>query len=380
MNRKKVLIICMFDSIHTAHWIERVKDLDIDYELFPSKKHKRIHPRIRSLLSQQNNINLATSSGKFPIAFHGYLDFFIEKFQKELFHRNFRLESLRKKVSTVEFNFIHALEIQGAGYLCGDIDIPSGSNLVVTNWGSDIYFYKNDVSHAKRLQALLAKTDRYSAECVRDYKLARELGFKGFELPVVPNSGGNNVITPEMDIFKQDLVVVKTYAGLFGRGDLAIQAVDRLLKVNDSYCIFFYSVGEENLQAVEKLRAQFPMRIEYSTVSKSIPHDELMGLFKKAKIYLGCSESDGISTSFLEAISNGVYPIQTTTSCADEWVAKGITASLVPLDQETISEELIRIAFNWNNVKNDTVNNLRIARIALDPESIEEKSKEFYLD
>jgi glycosyltransferase involved in cell wall biosynthesis len=105
-----------------------------------------------------------------------------------------------------------------------------------------------------------------------------------------------------------------------------------------------------------------------------------MELFKIAKIYLGCSESDGISTSFLEAISHGVYPIQTNTSCADEWLTKGIRASLVPLDQEAISEELIRVAFNWVHCKNDTINNLRIARNALDPKTIEDKSKEFYFD
>ena len=380
MNRKKVLIICMFDSIHTAHWIERVKDLDIDYQLFPSRKHKRVHPRIRSLLSQQKNIDIATSFGKLPIAAHGYFDFFIEKFQKKLFRRNFRLGSLIKIVSAGNFDFIHALEIQGAGYLCGEIDFPNGSKLIVTNWGSDIYFYKNDVSHAQKLQALLAKTDRYSAECIRDYKLARDLGFRGVELPVVPNSGGNYEVAPEIGFFKRDLAVVKTYGGLFGRGDLAIQAVDQLLKVNDTYDIFFYSVGKENLQAVEKLQAQFPSRIEYSTVSKGIPHDRLMDLFKKAKIYLGCSESDGISTSFLEAISHGVYPIQTNTSCADEWLTKGIRASLVPLDQEAISEELIRVAFNWTHYENDTITNLRIAKNALDPKAIEAKSKEFYLD
>jgi hypothetical protein len=370
----------MLDSIHTAHWIERVKDLDIDYELFPSKKHKRVHPRIRSLLGQQQNINLATNLSIFPIIAHGYLDYFIEKTQKIFFHRNFRIEFLRRKVSKEDFDFVHALEIQGAGYLCGGIDIPVRSQLIVTNWGSDILFYKNDVIHEKRLQALLSKTDRYSAECIRDYKLARELGFRGVELPVVPNSGGNYEVISELFKFKRDLVVVKTYGGLFGRGDLAIKAVGKLLEVNDSFEIYFYSVGKENLRAVENLRSRFPSRIQYSTVRKGISHEKLMTLFKNAKIYLGCSESDGISTSFLEAISHGVYPIQTTTSCADEWVAKGIKAGLVPLDHEIISKELIRVALNWNNYEIDTINNLRIAKIALDPKTIKDKSKDFYLD
>jgi glycosyltransferase involved in cell wall biosynthesis len=369
----------MFDSIHTAHWIERVKDLDVDYELFPSKKHRKIHPSIRKLLSQEKNITLATGVGNYFLAAHGYLDFILEKFQHVFLRRNFRIRILNKKVTRGNFDFIHALEIQGAGYLCGEIDIPDETQLIVTNWGSDIYFYMNDPTHAKRIQTLLAKTDRYAAECVRDYKLAREFGFTGIELPVVPNSGGNYKIRSELKMAKENLVVVKSYGGLFGRGDLAIRAVEQLLRVNDSYQVFFYSVGQENLELVKKLCVQYPLRIQYSTVSKSISHENLMKIFTKAKIYLGCSESDGISTSFLEAISFGVYPIQTTTSCADEWVTIGISASLIPLNQDLITKELIRVASNWNNFMNEVTNNLQIAKIALDPETISNRSKAFYL-
>lgn len=378
MNRKKVLIICMFDSIHTAHWIERVKSLDIDYELFPSKVHRRIHPKIIKLLKKEKNINLFSSLGNYPLAIHGYIDYALEKLYQIVKGGNFRYRCLKRKLATRSFDFIHALEIQGAGYLCGDLNIPASSRLIVTNWGSDIYYYINDSSHTERIKNLLNKTDRYSAECFRDYKLARELGFKGIELPMVPNSGGNYECDVDFNDVRQDLVVVKTYGGLHGRGDLAINAVKQLLQADNSYQVFFYSVGEDNLDKVKKIHQQFPHRVQYSTVKKSLEHAEIISLFQRAKIYLGCSESDGISTSFLEAISHGVYPIQTTTSCADEWVIKGITASLVPLDQNIITNELIRIAKNWSNFEIEIINNLKIAKTALDPTTITSKSRTFY--
>jgi hypothetical protein len=100
----------------------------------------------------------------------------------------------------------------------------------------------------------------------------------------------------------------------------------------------------------------------------------------RAKIYLGCSESDGISTSFLEAISNRVYPMQTDTSCANEWTKKGITASLIPLDQEKITNELLRVAQIWDTLVDKVETNFQIAKVELDRNFISEVSKGFYSD
>jgi len=368
----------MFDSIHTAHWIERFKGSEVHFRLIPSKIHKRIHPKIIQLVKENQNVNLSTPLWKFSYAVHGYLDYSLDKLLLKLFGYNYRLALLRKIVLLEKFDFIHALEIQGAGYLCDELTIPDGSQLVVTNWGSDIYFYKNDPVHAARIEHLLSKADRYSAECIRDYKLAREFGFKGIELPVVPNSGGNYDLVPYLKSAKQDLVVVKTYGGVFGRGNLAIGAIEKLLAQNNTYFVYFYSVGFDNLRAVKELKNRYPLRIGFSTVHKSISHENLMDLFQRAKIYLGCSESDGISTSFLEAISNGVYPIQTSTSCADEWVSNGIHASIVGLNQDEISRELIRVASTWDSLSNEIHNNLRIARNLLSPQKIAAMSREFY--
>jgi glycosyltransferase involved in cell wall biosynthesis len=54
--------------------------------------------------------------------------------------------------------------------------------------------------------------------------------------------------------------------------------------------------------------------------------------FSEARIYIGISLSDGISTSLLEAMATGCYPIQTSTSCANE-VLPVHGGTLVGLDQ-----------------------------------------------
>jgi glycosyltransferase involved in cell wall biosynthesis len=273
---------------------------------------------------------------------------------------------------------VHALEIQAAGYLTARLSLSPNSRLIITNWGSDIYYFKNLEGDAREIRNVLQKADRYSAECIRDYALAKELGFVGVELPVVPNSGGNSYISPVFKYQKEFLIVAKCYGGRFGRGDLAIKAVSKLLQEDRNFRVFFYSVSPEYEVEIKEMQQGNPGRIEFSTIRSGKSHPELMELFAKARIYLGCSISDGISTSFLEALSHGVYPIQSNTSCANEWIEEGIYASLVNLELEEISAELIRRAADWRKLEEMTSHNFQIARRLLDPAGIKSKSQSFY--
>ena len=76
---------------------------------------------------------------------------------------------------------------------------------------------------------------------------------------------------------------------------------------------------------------------------------------------MGISLSDGISTSLLEAMSAGAFPIQTSTACADEWVVDGQTGVLITtLAREPIAsaialaldaDELVDTAHQLNMIK-----------------------------
>jgi len=374
----RVLLVCMLDSIHTAHWVERFNNSDVIIEIYPSQKFRHLHPKIVQQLRRSSNIKLAVHNRFIPLAVCGYLDFALNEIFSKLGRRRNRAKCLQSHLNKLNFNFVHALEIQAAGYLSAQLSLKSETQLIVTNWGSDIYYFKDIAPDAALIRNLLLKANRYSAECVRDYGLAREMGFSGLELPVIPNSGGNSFLTSEFIDRKEFLIVAKCYGGRLGRGDLAIEAVTKLLEIEDGFRIFFYSVSPEYEKGIIALQRKFPGQVDFSTIRLGKSHSELMELFRRARIYLGCSLSDGISTSFLEALSHGVYPIQTNTSCANEWVEKGIHASLVSLDIDEISSELISRATNWKSLEKLTSHNFEIARTLLDPVSIQAKSQTFY--
>ena len=146
----------MFDSIHTGRWLSQFTDQDIDFILFPSKKFKKMHRSLENLLE-----NRAGSTFKIthPIKVRkvlGYLDFFAFVLGARIFRKNFRALFLRKTIAGSKFDFVHALEIQGAGYLCDEAIKEKHFKLIITNWGSDIFYFQHLEEHLPRIKSVLA--------------------------------------------------------------------------------------------------------------------------------------------------------------------------------------------------------------------------------
>ena len=381
MTRRKVLVVCMFDSIHAGRWLSQFTDQDIDFTLFPSKKFKRIHPKLAALLKSNEG---ATFSIAHPIILPkilGYLDFlFFVQFPK-IFKRNLRAQYLRQISTKNKYDFVHALEIQGAGYLCDEAIIKKDFKFILTNWGSDIFYFQHLPEHLPRIKSALSKADLYSAECQRDYKLATNLGFTGYQLPCIPNGGGlvtGETLSIGIPTSSRKNIVVKTYGGTFGRGGLAIEAVGKVLESHYDLIAYFYSVTEDLLNQVVELKSKFGARVNYSTLKKPISHGQLEDIFANSRIYIGCSISDGISTSFLEALTKGVYPIQTNTSCAGEWIDKGAVASLIDLDIDQLDKALDLAITDDKVVDFAAEKNLEVANNLLTSAKVAPIAQKFY--
>lgn len=336
MKRRSVLVIGMLDSIHLARWLEQFTTEEIDFTLYPSKLFHRIHPKLISLLkNNQTPARFTLAPTKF-YHYGGYVDYFVNEVPRFFRQHNSRSRKLAKLLKRSQFHYIHAIEFQGAGYLLCDINskLFKSSKIILTNWGSDIYFFKSFPAHLIKIKEVLQIADYYSAECLRDYRLAKEFGFSGIELPCIPNAGGfeiadsPNVSTPASS---RSQILIKGYGGQFGRADLPISLIPLLSEKFPNYTYFIYSVTPDTHALIRGLPKEVQRKIQVSTVARPLSRKALLNQFKASRIYIGCSESDGISTSFLEALVNGAYPIQSGTSCANEWVQKGASASIVRL-------------------------------------------------
>lgn len=310
----RIVIVGMLDSVHVARWLRQFQGSQLSFWLFPSSPHRRIHPEIAHLACG-SQFNLVKGVG-----FLGAAGWLLDRLLKNRFRALF----LDKLIDRVRPDFLHALELQNAGYVCmrlKSLNLEGSPRLIVTNYGSDIFWFKDRPGHQVRLRALLARADFYSCECLRDVKLAKSLGFAGEVLPIIPNSGGftssqlsNPIVAPR----SRKVLAVKGYWGWAGRANVVLKALSSIADEVRDYEIVVYSANFRT--KVLAYLVSFRTGLRVRALSKgALSHDEMLALFSKSKLYIGISLTDGISTSLLEAMAMGAIPVQTETACCDEW-------------------------------------------------------------
>jgi len=314
---KLALVICMLDSIHSARWLEQFSDQEIDFVLFPSSPNRRVHPQLKALLERNSTANykIVTLGRWFGLPL-----WILDKFTNNFFRGTLLRWTIRKHKPDI----LHALELQNAGYVslrALSKHKPQGLRFIATNWGSDIFWFQRFPEHRAKLEALLKLADAYSAECHRDVALAIELGFTGEALPVIPNAGGfskADLSLPLLPPDKRKTIALKGYHGWVGRAKVSLEAVRELAEELGQYQFVVYSANRSVIKLAKQVAKETGLDIT-AHAKGSLSHQQVLELFAKSKIYVGLSESDGISTSMLEAMAMGAIPVQTSTACCDEW-------------------------------------------------------------
>jgi glycosyltransferase involved in cell wall biosynthesis len=373
----------MLDSVHFARWLKQFEDQELDFYILGSKKYRRIDPLLVSLSRNSPSAKYLHFRFQSFSMVSGYLDFAIFEIFKKISRTDIRKLVLTRVLKKLNFDFVHALELQGAGYLLSSVDrqLFSKSKVIVTNWGSDIYFFRQELKHKRLIERTLSYANYYSAECIRDYKLARELGFVGIELPCIPNAGGFDIKTISPQLSKpssRHQILVKGYGNDFGRASMIIDLIPILAQKYPQFNFHIYSVTEDIAKLIEYLPVDVVCKIRVTTVKEKISHSEMMLEFKKSRIYVSCSVSDGISTSFLESLISGCYPIQTDTSCANEWIQRGAMASIIPLNSDVLLREVEKALDSEDLIDSAAVVNQNVARKYLSYNVIKKEALKFY--
>lgn len=316
-SRPRVLLIGKVDSIHVARWLRQFSAENLDFFLFPSGPNRRIHPELLLLMGG------AKGRARFYLhwsASYGLLLWAIDRFPGMRL-RSFLLGRWLRKTRP---SFVHAIEIQGAGYLALDVEpiLRSESTpLLVTNWGSDIFWFGRFKAHSDKIRRLMTLASHYSAECQRDIELAVQHGFLGSALPVIPNAGGMDsveAVDEYPSALNRDVIMVKGYDGWVGRARVALRALERIEPDVAPYEIVVFSANFRTWILASQLNLRSNLRIRVFGKNR-LTHSDVQALFRRSVIYVGVSKSDGISTSMLEAMAAGAIPVQTATSCCNEW-------------------------------------------------------------
>lgn len=314
----KVLLVGMLDSVHVAGWLQHFVGSQEEFRIFPSGPNRRVHPVILDLVHRHPEQYSLVKGASF-LGLPGWL------LDKPLRNR-FRGHYLKRAVKSWEPDVIHALELQNAGYLCLDsiARLSSRPKLGVTNYGSDIYWFSRFNRHRKKLIDLLKVADFYSAECARDVQLAQDLGFSGKVMPVFPNSGG----VPD-DLFlsrntrpgTRDAICMKGYHGWAGRALVGLAAIEMLASKLQISTLYIHSANLVTRFQAYRLSKKVGFEIK-AFAKGSLGREEVFQHLSHSLIYVGLSKTDGISTTMIEAMAAGAIPVQTSSSCCDEWFSE----------------------------------------------------------
>lgn len=378
MQRKTVVLVCMVDSIHVARWIAQFDPTEVKFILFPSGPNRRVHPKILEMIAKgkkfDNQITIVPFGGKLSLALWA-LD--------RLLSDRIRGLLLRRILRMTLPDFVHALELQHAGYVTmrALADKSITTPFIATNYGSDIYWFQQFPKHKAKIKAILDRADLYSAECQRDYLLAKNFGFDGFDLPLGPNAGGVELAG---DLFnfqapsKRKTIAIKGYHGWVGRALVALDAVELMYKELLGYKIRIYSANRRVIRYAKTLQRKTGLEIEVHPKG-GLSHEQVQGLFQDSRIYIGLSLSDGISTSLLEAMANGAFPIQTSSACASEWFTDGESGFIIDNLLPQIIVSAIRSALEDDVlVDNAQKTNRKTISAKADYHSMTVRSRSFY--
>lgn len=343
-------------SIHTSKWLGMIVDLGFEIHLFPSMGDMPLHQDICNI-TYYSNIDSADYRRRkvrvqrlvpwMPISKSSLLS----RVLRAVFRRlapglSDPARRLASVIARVQPDMIHTLETQHAAYLLHRATLIRRPNLpwVHSLWGSDLFLYSQLQAHQDLLRSVMSRVDFLHVECGRDVQTARNLGFEGdlclhscfssgFDLDLAERHRG----TPPS---KRRVIAVKGYSGWVYRSLVALRALELCADLLKDYKIVIYLAAEDVRISAELIALRTGVHIEIMDGE----YLDVLKLLGNSRIALSLSISDGVPSTFLEAMVMGAFPVQSNTACAEEWVTNGETGLLVPPEDPDVVARALRIA------------------------------------
>jgi len=381
----RILFVAMPNSVHTVRWMSQIVNQGWELYLF-SPFEEKPHAKFREITIfgtspfRPKDLDKSVRYIRWPSIY-----FFRDRFEKKISHK-YKEKALVQAIQSIKPDIIHSLEFQHAGYLTLGAKNKISNKFptwISTNWGSDIYLFGRLAEHKPKIKAVLANCDYYSCECQRDVTLAKALDFKGEVLPVFPNTGGfdlkKTVTLRNCDVpSARRMILLKGYQHWAGRALVGLQALRQCIDLLEDYTIAISAASPEVQIAAEIFSQDTEIPIE---IIPAVAHDEILRYFARSRIYIGLSISDAISTSLLESIVMGAFPIQSCTACADEWIEDGKSGFIVPPEEPKVIADAIRRALTDDSLVDRAAEiNEQIAAERLDYSGIQTKVIKMYKD
>ncbi|HEV7772200.1 MAG TPA: glycosyltransferase [Conexibacter sp.] len=365
----RLVVVGFAASVHVARCLQLLVDTGWDVHLFDSQLEPHPHPELPPVTLHPavpcdpppgSGVRVAAPPADADRGFDG------------------RVEHLLAVLDDVRPDVVHSHELQHAGALVAGARRRRNGGLgapwVVTNWGSDVYWWGRVRTRAPFIRSVLGACDWYGAECHRDVALARAFGFRGRVMGVWPVAGGIDVdqaaaLRAPGPTSARRAIALKGVAGAIGCAEVALAAIERCRDLLDGWELCVYQANDaftEQSAAIAETVGMRCTRLSGPAANESA-HEDVLAMHGRARVSIGLNRTDALSTSFLEAVAMGAFPVQSRSSCGAELTPPGRGALFVrPSDVDEVAAALRRALVDDTLVDDGAALNERLAREHLD--------------
>jgi glycosyltransferase involved in cell wall biosynthesis len=364
------ILIGMVNSPHFQTWVEATLSTQVFKKIiiFPSDCPRNPGKFVRLCRGVPGaKISL------FRLTPHKKVNFYLYHLLDYVFGITWRSVALSFVLIMYKPRIVHYHEMQHGGYILLPIKKQlekSKSVIVGSTWGSDLKFFAYTSDHFGRIQNLLQMTDILTAERLDEREELSLFNYSGeFIAPVYISIGSRKKETRNpVKSSDRKTILIRGYQHDQGR---ALNALKALETVGDKLNVYNVKVFSSEKSPSVRSQAQImkrKMNIKIELLPR-MSHLEFLRQFEESRIYIGLSETDGLSTSMVEAMEFGAFPIQSKNSAAnifiengengfivDPWDIPAITNAIKTALRENelvntaavINSERIRKLYNWN--------------------------------
>jgi len=248
---------------------------------------------------------------------------------------------LRLIIERVQPDLIHALRIPYEGMLAAEAYM--GVPLMVSVWGNDFTLHAPSTPLMRHYTEWTLKVaDALHADCQRDIRLAKQLGF-ALDKPtlVMPGNGGirTDVFYPPQIPVDAPVIINPRGFRAYVRNDAFFKAIPLVLeKRQDARFVCSSMAGQpQAVQWIKELNIQHAVDLY-----PPMPHAQMADVFRTAQVVVSPSIHDGTPNTLLEGMACGCFPVAGDLESIREWITPNQNGLLVDsTDPRSIADGIL---------------------------------------
>lgn len=249
---------------------------------------------------------------------------------------------LLRFIEQVRPELVHAMRIPYEGMLAADA--AGRAPLLVSVWGNDFTLHAPATPLMRHYtEWTLRAADALHADCQRDIRLAKQMGFDSARpWLVTPGNGGirTEVFFPPSVPPAAPLVVNPRGFRAYVRNDTFFQSIPLVLRERPD--ARFACVGMAESPEAHALVKRLGVSAAVELLPAR-PHEQMAELFRAAQVVVSPSTHDGTPNTLLEAMACGCLPVAGDLESIREWIRPGENGLLIdPADPHALAGAIVR--------------------------------------